>query len=385
MNQLDGTVPAASIMGIGTALPVHRIEQKDVSARLAQALEHEPDSRRWAKRIFNQCGVETRYTCEPNLLEPVESCRYLPFTQTKNVPTTAERMGKYKEAAVPLGIQAARQALEDAVVSTSEITHLITVSCTGQFLPGLDVRLIQQLELSPRINRIPLVFQGCAAGLKAIQLANSIVTNDQDAKVLIVCVELCTLHFQPSAKRDDLFAASFFGDGASACVVGLSGNGRKELFRLGSGHSVLLPDCSEEMIWELGNTGFDLYLSPQIPKLLGLHLGPEVERLLDGKDLPEIWAIHPGGRGIVDAVQKLYQLSDEQVAYSRNILRDYGNLSSVTILFVLQAIRDDYRKKKEASSGIALAFGPGLTAELLPFTYVPAPVEEREPVNQGVI
>lgn len=384
MNPLDGTV-AASIMGIGTALPVHRIEQKDVSARLAQALEHEPDSRRWAKRIFNQCGVETRYSCEPNLLEPVESCRYLPFTQTENVPSTAERMAKYKEAAVPLGIQAAHQALEDAIVSTSEITHLITVSCTGQFLPGLDVRLIQQLELSPRINRIPLVFQGCAAGLKAIQLANSIVMNDQDAKVLIVCVELCTLHFQPSAKRDDLFAASFFGDGASASVVGLSGLGRKELFRLGSGHSVLLPDCSEEMIWELGNTGFDLYLSPQIPKLLGLHLGPEVERLLNGSDLPEIWAIHPGGRGIVDAVQKLYQLSEEQVSYSRNILRDYGNLSSVTILFVLQAIRDDYRKKKEASSGIALAFGPGLTAELLPFTYVPAPVEEREPVNQGVI
>lgn len=384
MNQLDGTV-AASIMGIGTALPSHRIEQKDVSARLAQALEHEPDSRRWAKRIFNQCGVETRYTCEPNLLEPVESCRYLPFTQAENVPNTAERMTKYKAAAVPLGIKAALQALEDASVSTSEITHLITVSCTGQFLPGLDVRLIQQLELSPRVNRIPLVFQGCAAGLKAIQMANSIVTSEKDATVLIVCVELCTLHFQPSAKRDDLFAASFFGDGASACVVGQSGIGRKELFRLGDGQSVLLQDCSEEMIWEVGNTGFDLYLSPQIPKLLGLHLGPEVEQLLNGSELPEIWAIHPGGRGIVDAVQKLYQLSDEQVEYSRSILRDYGNLSSVTILFVLQAIREDYSKKEEASSGIALAFGPGLTAELLPFTYVPASVEEREPVNQGVI
>ncbi|WP_405156532.1 type III polyketide synthase [Paenibacillus sp. FSL K6-0108] len=384
MNQRDGTL-TASIMGIGTALPVHRIEQKDVSARLAQALEHEPDSRRWAKRIFNQCGVETRYTCEPNLLEPVESCRYLPFTQMENVPTTAERMAKYKKAAVPLGIQAAHQALEDAVVSNSEITHLITVSCTGQFLPGLDVRLIQQLELAPRINRIPLVFQGCAAGLKAVQLANSIVTSDKDAKVLIVCVELCTLHFQPSAKRDDLFAASFFGDGASACVVGLSGTGRKELFRLGNGQSALLPDCSEEMIWEVGNTGFDLYLSPQIPKLLGLHLGPELERSLNGSNLPEIWAIHPGGRGIVDAVQKLYKLSDETVAYSRNILRDYGNLSSVTILFVLQAIRHDYCKREEASSGIALAFGPGLTAELLPFTYIPAPVEEREPVNQGMI
>lgn len=262
--------------------------------------------------------------------------------------------------------RAAGQAIQDADVTSSEITHLITVSCTGQFLPGLDVRLIQQLELSPQINRIPLVFQGCAAGLKAIQLANSIVTTDQKATVLIVCVELCTLHFQPSAKRDDLYAASFFGDGASACVIGASGTDRNECFRLGRGHSTLLPDCAEEMIWEVGNTGFDLYLSPQIPKLLGLHLGPEIERLLEGSGLPEIWAIHPGGRGIVDAVQKLYQLTDEQVSYSRNILRDYGNLSSVTILFVLQAIREDYRQKEEHSSGIALAFGPGLTAELLP-------------------
>ncbi|MBT2282869.1 type III polyketide synthase [Paenibacillus polymyxa] len=383
MNQLEATT-GASIMGIGTAWPAHRIEQKDVSARLAQALEHEPDARRWAKRIFNQCGVETRYTCEPNLLEPVDSCRYLPFTNAEEVPTTSERMGKYKAAAVPLGLEAAGQALQDADVTSSEITHLITVSCTGQFLPGLDVRLIQQLELSPQINRIPLVFQGCAAGLKAIQLANSIVTTDQKATVLIVCVELCTLHFQPSAKRDDLYAASFFGDGASACVIGASGTDRNECFRLGRGHSTLLPDCAEEMIWEVGNTGFDLYLSPQIPKLLGLHLGPEVERLLEGSGLPEIWAIHPGGRGIVDAVQKLYQLTDQQVSYSRNILRDYGNLSSVTILFVLQAIREDYRQKEEHSSGIALAFGPGLTAELLPFTYIPAPVANRTPVNHGI-
>lgn len=254
-----------------------------MSARLAQALEHEPDARRWAKRIFNQCGVETRYTCEPNLLEPVDSCRYLPFTSREEVPTTSERMGKYKAAAVPLGLEAAVQALQDADVSSSKITHLITVSCTGQFLPGLDVRLIQQLELSPQINRIPLVFQGCAAGLKAIQLANSIVTTDQKAMVLIVCVELCTLHFQPSSKRDDLYAASFFGDGASACVIGASGTDRNECFRLGRGYSTLLPDCAEEMIWEVGNTGFDLYLSPQIPKLLGLHLGPEVERLLEGE------------------------------------------------------------------------------------------------------
>lgn len=149
MNQLEANT-GASIMGIGTAWPAHRIEQKDVSARLAQALEHEPDARRWAKRIFNQCGVETRYTCEPNLLEPVDSCRYLPFTNADEVPTTSERVGKYKAAAVPLGLEAAGQAIQDADVTSSELTHLITVSCTGQFLPGLDVRLINSLNCHRR-------------------------------------------------------------------------------------------------------------------------------------------------------------------------------------------------------------------------------------------
>jgi len=382
MNQHAGTA-SAGILGIGTALPEHRIEQKDVASRLAVALADEPDSRRWAKRIFNQCGVETRYTCEPNLLEPVEGCRYLYSTSSENVPLTRERMDKYKAAAIPLGIEAATRALEDAAVAPAEISHLITVSCTGQFLPGLDVRIVQQLELHPGVQRIPLVFQGCAAGLKAIQMANAIVRSDPNAKALIVCVELCTLHFQPSAKRDDLYAASFFGDGASACIVGSSDFGNGDLFELGEGESVLLPGCSEEMIWEVGNTGFDLYLSPQIPRLLELHLGKAAERVLASDERPDIWAIHPGGRGIVDAVQKLYGLSDEQVSYSRSILRDYGNLSSATIIYVLHAIREGYRNTLQTSRGIALAFGPGITAEILPFTYVPSRVPEPEPVNHG--
>ncbi|WP_438351733.1 type III polyketide synthase [Paenibacillus sp. FA6] len=376
---MDSIFPNISILGIGTALPANRIEQGEVLDKLEEALQDSPNSVRWARRIFKQCGVATRYTCEPNLIGHGSRSRYLPSEGLDDVPSTAERMAIYKRESIPLGLQAAKDAMLDGEVDGSQITHLITVSCTGQFLPGLDAVLVKEMGLSPRVQRIPLTFQGCAAGLKAIQLARTLVEGQSNAQILIVCVELCTLHFQPSSDREALFGASFFGDGASACIIGSADKNSKGLFQLKDGHSVLLPDCSEEMIWEVGNYGFDLYLSTNIPKLLGRYLTSEMESLLDGDKAPSLWAIHPGGRGIVDIVQQMFELSDAQVQFSRSILHDYGNLSSATILFVLKAMREDLLTRQvESSSGVALAFGPGLTAELLKFTYIPATIlQER--------
>jgi predicted naringenin-chalcone synthase len=288
----------------------------------------------------------------------------------------------YKRESVPLALNAARQALSDGGIDAADVTHLITVSCTGQFLPGLDAALVQQLGLAPTVTRIPLNFLGCAAGLKAICLSRQIVSSTKGTNVLIVCVELCTLHIQPSGDRESLFAASFFGDGASACVVGAAGPKHKAIFQLGKEHSVLLPDSADEMVWELGNYGFDLYLSPQIPKLIGELIPAEVERLCRGYR-PALWAIHPGGRGIVDSLQTRFELTDEQVAPSLGVLRDYGNISSATILFVLEAMRRQLKETaSEQKSGIALAFGPGLTAEMIEIAYVPS-VAGKEQIAGG--
>ncbi|MBP2000123.1 putative naringenin-chalcone synthase [Paenibacillus shirakamiensis] len=365
---------AVAILGIGTALPQHSFSQSSVAELITSSLQDKPDLARFARRIFKSCGVETRYTCEPSYLSSKEDCRYIPSGQLSDVPSTQERMNTYKKEAFPLGIQAAAEALSEAGTSLDAITHLITVSCTGQYLPGLDVMLMGHLGLSPRVNRIPLIFQGCAAGLKAIQMARDVVQGMADAQVLIVCVELCTLHFQPVSEREALFAASFFGDGASACVIGPPTADHHDYFNLGYGYSVLIPHSTEDMTWEVGNTGFDLFLSPQIPKLLGTHLESELQSLLNGDPLPELWAIHPGGRGIVDAVQTVMHLSDEQTHYSREILRNVGNLSSVTILFVLKSMLKDqsshHSDHPSPLTGIAMAFGPGLTAELMRFEYV---------------
>jgi predicted naringenin-chalcone synthase len=369
--------PVIAILGIGTAVPDFRLDQADTAHRLTQALRDHPDSARWAKRIFKQCGVETRYTCEPNLLESAEDCRYFSQASNQPVPSTAERMETYKSEAVPLGLKAARNALSDGEVDVSEITHLITVSCTGQFLPGMDAVLIQQLGLKATVNRIPLNFLGCAAGLKAVCLSRQIVASSPSAKVLVVCVELCTLHIQPSSRREALFGASFFGDGASACVVGSAGSGDRAIFQLGDVHSVLLPDCAKEMVWEVGNYGFDLYLSTNIPKLIGQFIPEQLERLIGGSggQTPDLWAIHPGGKGIIDTLEEMYRLTEDQTRSSRTVLRNYGNMSSATILFVLHEMRRELMGRGcGPTTGAALAFGPGLTFEMIRIGYLPSAI-----------
>ncbi|MCM3203038.1 type III polyketide synthase [Paenibacillus sp. CC-CFT742] len=373
MNQPLYNHTDIAILGMGTALPVHEVAQSDIAELIASSLEDQQDLARFAKRVFRSCGVETRYTVDPSYLGTLEDCRYIPSGDHSQIPSTQERMDTYKREALPLGMEAAQRALKDAGMSPEQITHIITVSCTGQYLPGLDVMLIRDLGLSPRVNRLPLIFQGCAAGLKAIQMARDVVQGTPDAQVLVVCVELCTLHFQPVKERGALFAASFFGDGASACIVGAPASEQQHYLDLGTGYSVLLPDSTEDMTWEVGNQGYDLYLSPRIPKLLGAHLENELYQLLGSDSLPELWAIHPGGRGIVDSVQEVMNLRAEQTMYSREILRTVGNLSSNTILFVLHAMREDMKARNQSvTEGVAMAFGPGLIAELMKFTYVPS-------------
>lgn len=367
MKQEDRVI---AILGIGTAVPEFRLDQADTSGRLTEALRDTPNSARWAKKIFKQCGVETRYTCEPNLLETAENCRYFPQTN-HDAPSTSDRMAAYKRESVPLALRSAEKALNDAKVDVSYITHLITVSCTGQFLPGLDAALTQQLGLAANVNRIPFNFLGCAAGLKAVCLSRQIVSSNPTAKILVVCVELCTLHIQPSSDREALFGASFFGDGASACVVGVTSEKHNQIFQLGNDHSILLQDCADEMKWDVGNYGFDLYLSPNIPKLIGTWIPEQIEHLLDGGPKPELWAIHPGGKGIIDTLEEVYGLTSEETRPSRTVLRNYGNMSSATILFVLNETRQELANRGAGpTSGISLAFGPGLTCEMIQITYL---------------
>jgi predicted naringenin-chalcone synthase len=370
--------PSVGILGIGTAVPPHLLDQKETARRLAAALEKHKEASRWVRLVFRQMGVESRYTCEPNLLEAPERCRYTAETPIERIPATTERMEIFRREAVPLALAAAGSALKDSGIEAGQITHLITVSCTGMFLPGLDVMVAERLDLGKQVVRVPLTFLGCAAGLTAIRMAKNIAEQDRNAKVLIVCVELCTLHIQPTVDKEDLFAAAFFGDGAGACVVGAVEGGRTaHFFGLGPARAAILPGTSDDMVWNIGEHGFRLRLSPRIPERIGSMVPPEIQRFWPDYEetAPGFWVIHPGGRGIIDALQNVLRLTDEDTRASREVLRKFGNMSSATILFVLDEMRKELAERKHNGAqcdGLALAFGPGMQAEMLRMTYVPA-------------
>jgi len=242
------------------------------------------------------------------------------------------------------------------------VTHLVVASCTGFTAPGLDQVIARRLGLAPTVERVVVGFMGCYAGVTALRTAGHIVRSDPAARVLVVSVELCTLHLQPTDRLESLLAMGQFADGAAAALVSAEGPG----LTLGEGLSLVIEDSHELITWTIGDTGFAMELSGEVPGRLAEALGnPEVAQAVTG-GLPleaiEAWAVHPGGKSIVDAVERGLGLSPDKVAASRGVLQDYGNMSSATVLFVLERLMADH-----PASAIALAFGPGLAMEGLRF------------------
>ena len=278
-----------------------------------------------------------------------------------NFPSTSERMRLFERFAGDLAEKAvAGLEMGDRV---REVTHVLAVSCTGLYAPGLDLQLIERLGLDPSVERTVVGFMGCYAGINALKLARHIVRSDPEARVLIVSVELCTLHLQETTDLEKVLSFLIFGDGCAAALVTAEPQG----LSLDRFHAALLPEGSEQITWRIGDNGFDMHLSGQVPASVGEALRRGRERILDGAEVSEIdlWAVHPGGRTILDAVQGALDLGPEAMADSREVLRRFGNMSSATVLFVLQRIME---RAQPGEKGCAMAFGPGLTAETLLFT-----------------
>jgi predicted naringenin-chalcone synthase len=257
------------------------------------------------------------------------------------------------------------------------VTHLVVATCTGFFAPGLDFALAQCLQLPLSVERTLIGFMGCSAMFNCLRYANQIVQANPDALVLVVSVELCSLHSQPEPLRDQLVGASFFADGASACLVGTPYEIEGGYFNLSDFHTSMKPDTESEMVWQIGNYGFALRLSPRIPEHLA-DAAPATLATLFPDGAPMFWAIHPGGKAIIDRLVKSFELDESQIAASRAVLRQYGNLSSATILFVLAEIQrafmeegsGDAASSQKAQAGVAMAFGPGLVIEMARLEYV---------------
>jgi predicted naringenin-chalcone synthase len=360
------------VESIATGNPPLRKPQPEAAAFMQQ-IERLPDPlRNRLPALYKRSAIDYRYSCVDDYGEDdPEAFTFFPENwELSPAPSTRERNEKYREAAIPLAEDVAGRALDASDTDADEITHVVAVSCTGFFAPGLDIELVKRLDLPASTERTFIGFMGCYAAFNALRVAHSFCQSRPDARVLVVCTELCTLHFQIDDTLESVVVNSLFSDGAAAAVLS-SRSERDAKGRLAyvDGQSRLDDDSMEDMTWAIGNTGFLMGLSSRVPDVIADHLSGYVDGLLGANDRApadmDFWAIHPGGRAVVERAQEVLGLAPEDVQPSLEVLRRYGNMSSPTILFVLQRILQQQAQGDGAppDRGVAMAFGPGLTIE----------------------
>lgn len=353
------------LLAVETALPTGALSQEAFAGFAARLGARVPREAALLHALARQSGVERRRS----VLLPTGEANGIPFYEDRDrPPTTAERMAVYEREAPPLAETAARRAIEQAGLQPRDITHLVVASCTGFFSPGLDFALIERLGLSPATKRLLVGFMGCHGALNATAQAAALAASDPQSAVLVVSVELCTLHFQPGMNRDAIVPNTLFGDGAAAWVLG--GSARTNAapagrFRVAASESFHLGAATrEKMTWRIGDTGFRMTLAADVPDLIA----ERVPALLAGTlalcgctaGEVEHWAVHPGGPRVLEALESALRLPKEKLQPSRDVLAECGNLSSATVPFIWQRLVADGARGRIVS----LAFGPGLVAEV---------------------
>jgi len=355
-----------TLLGIGTALPSHRLSQAE-SAAMAQRLSATNDAQAiLLRRLQRRSGVAFRHSV---LLAEAAGALpdRLPFYADAN-PTTAERMARFAAEAGPLALRATSAALAAAAVEPEAITHLITVCCTGFQAPGFDLDLIQGLPLHPNVARTQVGFMGCHGALNGLRVAHAFGQAEAGARVLLCALELCSLHQQPGWHPERVVANALFADGAAATVLAAdpsaAGPGSAgPPWRLLASGSTLLPESADAMAWTIADHGFEMGLSPRVPALIAARLAPWLDGWLAAQGLDRAaigsWALHPGGPRLLEAVRDCLNLPNRAIEPSKAVLKECGNMSSATILFIL----DRLRLAESPLPCVALAFGPGLCVE----------------------
>lgn len=355
----------SQIISIGTAVPQFKHEQDEILHFMSRIYAFNEKERRTLKFLYHQSGISSRYSVLRDYSQQPEDWTFYPPTENlEPFPSIEKRMKTFNRWAAGLSARAIHNCLENQI-GISEITHLITVTCTGLSAPGLDLQLMELLGLPKNIFRTSVNFMGCYAAIHALKLADAICRADPAAKVMIVCTELCTLHFQQAATTDNITSSLLFGDGSAAVLVTGEGDKTKG-FPLQGFYGEVMPKGKQDMSWELSSTGFAMTLSGYVPALIEEDFEKLVNQALDrneiSRDQITHWSIHPGGRKILEAIEKSLSLPKEKLDTSYQILREYGNMSSPTILFVLKEILSSLNKS-EKQMVFGAAFGPGLTME----------------------
>jgi predicted naringenin-chalcone synthase len=350
------------ILSIGTATPAYRHRQQDILQFMQRVYALDYTGERKLRFLYQQSGIDSRYSVLPDYSAPITEWKFYTATESlEPFPSLELRMSWYQKYAASLSVDAIRKCLAAAKQNPQGITHLITVSCTGMSAPGLDLQVMELMELPRSLNRTSINFMGCYAALHGLKQADAICRSAPGAKVLVVCTELCTLHFQKSATADNIASSLLFGDGSAAVL--LSNDEQQKGHAIRGFYSEVIPKGKKDMAWELSSSGFQMTLSGYIPELIATDFSPLVSRAIScfGLQINDIsqWCIHPGGKRILQAVEKSLALPGNALAAGYEVLKEYGNMSSPTILFVLQKMLETGAR----GNMLAAAFGPGLTME----------------------
>lgn len=364
----------SKIVSIATGVPAYKHNQTDICAFADTIYCDTEDDSRKMKYLYNRSGINTRYSVMPDYSSTNTGRQFYEKNDSlEPFPSLEKRMEWYANNAVMLSVKTIRECISGKIENEA-ITHLITVSCTGLSAPGLDLEIMEAMNLPGNIFRTSVNFMGCYAAIHALKLADAICKNTIDANVVIVCTELCTLHFQKENSIDNITSTLLFGDGCAAVLVQHKESDYRGL--------TIKDFCSEvsfkgkkDMSWQLSSSGFLMTLSGYVPDLVKQDFNILLEKALQNAAIDKSaithWCIHPGGKKILEAIQKSADLGIAELQYSYNVLRDYGNMSSPTILFVLQKIMEELVSnppEKEATI-FSVAFGPGLTMETFIATY----------------
>ncbi|WP_158860901.1 type III polyketide synthase [Lunatibacter salilacus] len=350
------------IVSIGTANPGEPIPQHRIGEFMKLAHGLSPEEARKLSFVYRVSGIKTRYSVltDFNFTDPL-SFKFFPKNKDlEPFPTTKERMKVFEERATELGIAAISKCLERSKVKVGDITHLILVSCTGMYAPGVEMEIIEKMGFKSTIERYSIHFMGCYASFNAIKLADRICDSDLKANVLVLSVEICTIHFQKEYTEDNLIANALFGDGAAAALITKSQHG----LRIKDYESQIFREGETDMAWHIGDFGFEMKLSKYVPELLEKGIRKFKLSLENRFGLSKIrqFAIHPGGSQILNKVEQVMGIDKEQNSHSHQVLSNFGNMSSASILFVLEAVLQEAVDKGEM---LVMGFGPGLTLETL--------------------
>ena len=357
---------AASILGMGTAVPEYRVDNQTSAAFAEKTSYVDASQSRKVRALYRRSGIEHRGSvllAQDDASEMVNEFYPPAISECDRGPTTSHRSQRYASEAPALAESAARIALQNSGVQASEITHLVTVSCTGFSAPGIDIALIDQLELPRTTQRVQVGFMGCHGAINGLRAARGLCSTDSNARVLLSSVELCSLHYQYGVEADQIVSNALFADGSGAVVIAPDTDAQSVGKVVATG-SCLVPESRDAMTWQIGDHGYEMTLSATVPSLIEQHLKTFLTNWLadHGETIESIrgWATHPGGTRILSAVEHGLNLNSDALSASRKILSDHGNMSSATMLFVLR----HFQEIDQPKPWLMLGFGPGLEIEV---------------------